>query len=155
MGDFGRWAAAICAVAIGCAAVRLLAPKTGSGGLLRGATAVFFLCALLAPLTGMTSLPLPDIPSSDASPDPALSELAADQLCRQAEEAIAGLCERYLTEYDIQVEKVTVHADISSDGSIYLSRVTLRLDKPGAADAWTVRQLMQTQLGVPVEVETP
>ena len=109
---------------------------------------------MASPLLALRSLSLDDLPevSADAA-HTALSAQVEQQMKQQMEAAVASLCKRYLKNYDITVQKVAVHMDTSDDGSIYMSHVTLYLDKQNAAGAFTARQLMQQQLGVTVEVE--
>lgn len=154
MGDIRQWAAALCAAAIGCTILKALAPKGGAGRLFHMMIAAFCLCCMVSPLLSLRSLSLSDLPDvSSASPDSALSQRVEEQMADQMEAAVMSLCQRYLKNYNVTVEKVAVHTDTSADGRIYISHVTLYLDKQNAAGAWTARQLMEQQLGVTVEVE--
>ncbi len=154
MSAIQQWAAALCAAAIGCTMLKTLAPKTGTGRVFHLLLAAFCVCCMASPLLALRSLSLDDLPevSADAT-HTALSAQVEQQMKQQMETAVASLCERYLKNYDITVQKVAVHMDTSDDGSIYMSHVTLYLDKQNAAGAFTARQLMQPQLGVTVEVE--
>ncbi len=155
MGDIKQWAIALCAAAIGCTILKSLAPKNGTGRLFHLMIAAFFLCCMAAPLLSLRSLSLSDLPAVDyEEPDSALSERVEEQMIRQMETTVKGLCDRFLKNYDVTVEKVTVHTDTSADGRIYISHVTLFLDKQNVGKSLTVRQIMEQQLGVTVDVET-
>lgn len=155
MGDLKQWAIALCAAAIGCTILKTLAPKGGTGRLFHLMIAAFFLVCMAAPLLSLKSLSLSDLPLSEyEEPDSTLSERVEEQMIRQMEAAVSTLCDRYLKNYDVSVEKVAVHTDTSPDGSIYISHVTLYLDKQNVGKSLTVRQIMEQQLGVTVDVET-
>lgn len=156
MGDIRQWAIALCTAAIGCTILKTLAPKGGTGRLFHMMIAAFFLCCMASPLLSLRSLSLSDLSITEyTEPDTSLSQRVEEQMVRQMEATVLSLSQRYLKNYDITVEKVAVHTDTSADGSIYISHVTLYLDKQSAAGAWTARQLMEQQLGVTVEVEVP
>lgn len=154
MGDIRQWAIALCAAAIGCTILKTLAPKGGTGRIMHIMIAAFFLCCMVSPLLSLRSLSLSDLPVTEYSqPDTALSERVEEQMIRQMEAAVSSLCERYLKNYDVSVEKVEVNTDTSQADGIYISHVTLYLDKQSYSKFFTVKQIMQQQLGVTVEVK--
>lgn len=156
MEEVRQWAIALCTAAVICTIFQVLTPKGGNRPLFHMMIAGFFLCCILSPLLKWKDISLPAITTKEFSADQtALSGQVEAQLRQQAETAIASLCERYLKNYDLSVEKVSVTTDTSEEGGIYISCVTLYLDKQNAAGAFTVRQLMEQQLGIPVEVITP
>lgn len=150
-----QWALALCIAAIACTIFQILAPKSGNGRLFRMMIAAFFLCCMLSPLRQWSDLPLPNIETEAfSSSESTLSAQVEEQLKQQAEATVASLCRRYLKNYDLTVEKVSVTTDTLENGDIYISCVTLYLDKQNASGAHTARQLMEQQLGIPVEVIT-
>ena len=154
MGDIRHWAMALCAAAIGCTILKTLAPKGGTKRLFHMMIAAFFLCCMASPLLALRSISWSDLTVKEyAAPDTALSERVEEQMIRQIEATVLSLSRRYLKNYDITVEKVAVHTDTSADGRIYMTHVTLYLDKHSTAGTFTARQLMEQQLGVTVKVE--
>lgn len=153
MGNLREWATALCMTAIACTILQMLAPKTTNSRWLQVMIAAVFLSCMLLPVQQWHSMSLPEMvvdPAGSSSTD--LSDRLEERVIEQSNAAVAALCERYLKNYDITVKKVAVETDSSTEEGIYISCVVLYLDKPNAADSFTVKQLMEQQLGVPVKV---
>ena len=147
------WAAALCAVAIGCTLLQMLAPKGGMGKIFRMITAAFFLCCLVSPLLNLKSLLKLDL---ESLPTEIQSEMPENRLNEQVERQISAAVQR-LTEttlegYGLSAEKIVTEMDTSEDGSIYIKRIILYLDKQNMAQSLTIRQLLEQRLGLEVDV---
>ena len=123
------WAAALCAVAIGCTLLQMLAPKGGMGKIFRMITAAFFLCCLVSPLLNLKSLLKLDL---ESLPTEIQSEMLENRLNEQVERQISAAVQR-LTEttlegYGLSAEKIVTEMDTSEDGSIYIKRIILYLE---------------------------
>ena len=155
MNGLKAWSIAICMAALGCAAIRLLAPKAGSGKLFSLITSSFFLCALLLPAFQLFSLPSLEV---ELLPESVVSELLAErvqtQLHEQVESAVTALVETALRERGITAEKVDVITDISEDGGIYMQQVTVQVDTRDAPQAAVIREGLEAQLQTTVVIET-
>ena len=154
MDGIRAWSAALCLVALGCAAVRLLAPKNGTGKLLQLIITTLFICCLLMPLLKLRSFEALDI---RGLPDEVTSELLEDtvtqQLQRQIEDAVTALTEQRLAEQEIIAEQIAVQTDISAEGGIYIQHVTITVDKQTVPIAKTVGEVLAEQLNTTVTVE--
>lgn len=148
------WAAMLCAVALGCALLQMLAPKEGLGRIFKLIAAAFFLCCLVTPLLSLKSLTrlsvdfLPEEVRADV-----LQERVNEQVLRQIDAALQRVTAEALEGRNIKVEKVAVQTDTSEDGGIYIERVILYMDKQNIKNAMTARQVMEQRLGVTVETE--
>ena len=154
MDGIRAWSAALCLVALGCSAVRLLAPKNGTGKLLQLIITTLFICCLLMPLLKLRSFEALDI---RGLPDEVTSELLEDtvtqQLQRQIEDAVTALTEQRLAEQEIIAEQIAVQTDISAEGGIYIQHVTITVDKQTVPIAKTVGEVLAKQLNTTVTVE--
>ncbi len=155
MNGLKAWSIAICMAALGCAAIRLLAPKAGSGKLFSLITSSFFLCALLLPAFRLFSLPSLEV---ELLPESVVSELLAErvqtQLHEQVESTVTALVETTLRERGITAEKVDVITDISEDGGIYMQQVTVQVDTRDAPQAAVIREVLEAQLQTTVVIQT-
>ena len=61
MDGIKAWAIALCAAAVGCSLLHMLAPKGGMGRLFKLIIAAFFLCCMIAPLMNLKSMTLPEL----------------------------------------------------------------------------------------------
>ena len=148
------WAAALCAVAIGCTLLQMLAPKDGMGKIFRMITAAFFLFCLVKPLLylkTLTSLNLDSLPADIRSE--MLENRVNEQVERQIGAAVQKLAEATLSSHNLSAEKIVTETDTSEDGSIYIKRIILYLDKQNMTQSLAVRQLMEQRLGLEVDIE--
>ena len=150
------WAIALCAAAIGCTLLQILAPKDGMGRIFKLLIAAFFLCCLAAPLLQIKNLTRLDF---SGLPDEVASGVLQQRVNAQAvSQIIAPLVEIAgpgVERYGIEMEKIAVETDTSADGSIYIRQVVVSLDKKNANRAAEVRQILESRLGVDVTVQTP
>ena len=131
----------------------MMAPKTSNNRWLQVIIAGVFLSCMMIPIYDWQHLSLPSLSdNSSVITESHLSAQIEEQVINQTNAAIETLCRRYLKNYDITLQKVSVITDSSSDKGIYISCIELYLDKPNAADHFTVKQLMEQQLGIPIKV---
>ena len=148
------WAIALCAAAVGCSLLHMLAPKNGMGKLFKMIIAAFFLCSLLAPLLSLKNVlrldvqALPESVSADA-----LQEQVNDQVVRQINAALLRVTNETLKNYGTQAEKVTASTDTSEDGGICITQIILYMDKQHIHDAVTAKQVMEKRLEVDVLIQ--
>lgn len=155
MNDIRAWSAMVCMAALGCSAVRLLAPKTGSGKLFSLITASFFLCALSLPLLNVVRIPELDI--DRLPPDTVeglLEDKVTEQVSLQVEEAVRQVVDEAMAVRGIAAQKVEIHMDTSDTGGIYIERVTIYVDKQSVPIAAVVREVLAAQLETTVELKT-
>lgn len=147
------WAAAICLVAIACSMLQMLTPKAGTGRIFRLTVAAFFLCSLLAPLLSLKSILhldaelLPETVKADV-----LQERMMEQLDSQLQTALQSACDEALAVYHLSAKKVSATMDTGEDGRIYISHITVVLDKQQARNKGTIQQVLEKRLGTDVEV---
>lgn len=154
MEGIGAWAAALCAAAVGCSLLHVLAPKNGMGKIFKLLLAAFFLCCLLAPLLNLkslTSLQLPDL-GGDAAGE-SLQDRVNEQVERQIDAALLRVANETLKNYGTKVEKVKAMTDTSEDGGICITQVVLYLDKQNIRNSITAKQVMEKRLEVEVIVQ--
>ncbi len=155
MNEIRAWGAAVCVAALGCSAIRLLAPKAGSGKLFSLITASFFLCALVLPLMKLTSLPdlnLDFVPQDIV--DGLLEQRVNEQLTVQIESAVTQVVNEALAARNITAKKVEVMTDTSETGGIYMKQITIHVDKQSVPTAAVVREVLEKQLETTVVVKT-
>ena len=154
MSEIRAWSAAVCMAALGCSAVRLLAPKAGSGKLFSLITSSFFLCALALPLLNITSLPelKIDLLPSDVVTE-LLEERVTEQLTEQVEAAAVAFVEEAMTERQLCPKKVEVITDTSESGGIYMKQITIYVDKQSVPGTSLVREVVEKSLGTTVVVK--
>ena len=113
------WAAGLCAVSMGCVLLKMLAPKGGMGKLIHLIIAAFFLCCFAAPLMKLTALEeweLPELSSSTQAQ--ALEQTVTQQLERQIDTALEETARTVLSNYGIEMTKISAQTDTSEDGGI-------------------------------------
>ena len=150
------WAIALCAAAIGCTLLQILAPKDGMGRIFKLLIAAFFLCCLAAPLLqikNLTRLDFSGLPDEVASG--VLQQRVNEQAVSQINAALGEIAGHAVERYGIEMEIIAVETDTSADGSIYIRQVVVSLDKKNANRAAEVRQILESRLGVDVTVQTP
>ncbi len=155
MNEIRAWSAAVCMAALGCSAIRLLAPKAGSGKLFSLITASFFLCALALPLLKITSLP--ELEIDLLPPDVVtglLEERVTEQLKVQVEAAAAAVVDEAMAVRNVTAKKVEVITDTSESGGIYMKQITIYVDKQSVPIAAVVREVLEKQLETTVVVKT-
>jgi hypothetical protein len=140
--------------ALGCSALRLLAPKV-CGKVFGLVVSSFFLCALVAPLMNLNAVAIPDFSGlpSDAS-NALLQDRVNAQLCEQVERAVQVVAEEALSIRNAAAKKVDVTTDISADGSISIEQVTLVVDKQTVPIAAVVREVLERQLETTIVIKT-
>ncbi|MCI8554467.1 MAG: hypothetical protein HFJ80_05925 [Clostridiales bacterium] len=149
-----EWAVGLCAAAVVCTILQMLGPKEGMGRIFRILTVAFFICCLTSPLLKLKSLgelSLPRIESSGSSER--LQDQVEAQLSRQIDLALKQVADDTLKNYGIAAAKITAQTDTSEDGGIYITRITLYLDKQNIQKAIAAKQVMEQRLGTDVYVE--
>ncbi len=155
MSEIRAWSAAVCVAALGCSAIRLLAPKVGSGKLFSLITSSFFLCALAVPLLNIHSLP--ELEIDLLPPDIVtgmLEERVAEQLVSQVEAAAVAFVDEAMATRNITPKKVEVITDTLESGGIYMKQITIYVDKQSVPVAAVVREVLEKQLETTVVLKT-
>ncbi len=154
MNEIRAWSAAVCTAALGCSAIRLLAPKAGSGKLFSLIMASFFLCALTLPLLNIQSLPELDV---DLLPPDIvaglLEERVTEQLTEQVKTAAVAFVNEAMATRNITSKKVEVITDTSESGGIYMKQITIYVDKQSVPVAAVVREVLEKSLGTTIVVK--
>ena len=144
------WAAGLCAVSMGCVLLKMLAPKGGMGKLIHLIIAAFFAAPLMK-LTALEEWELPELSSSTQAQ--ALEQTVTQQLERQIDTALRETARTVLSNYGIEMTKISAQTDTSEDGGIYITRITLYLDKQNISQAAAAKQVMEQRRGMEVFVE--
>ncbi len=155
MNEIRAWSAAVCMAALGCSAIRLLAPKAGNGKLFSLLIATFFLCSLALPLLNITALP--DLEVDLLPPDivtGSLEERVTEQLTVQVEAAAAAVVDEAMAARNITAKKVEVITDTSESGGIYMKRITIYVEKQSVPIAAVVREVLEKRLKTTVTIKT-
>ena len=155
MKDIHLWCSLTCLAALGCTAVRLLAPKEGIGKLFRLITVSFFLCCFISPLLNISSLTALNV---DWMPPETVSELLDDrvkqQLQMQVERAVEEVVVTAFSERNLVAGKIVVGTDISKEGNIYIKQITVTVDKQNVPASAVVREVLAKQLKTAVTIKT-
>lgn len=141
------WSAAVCCGAVGCCAIQLLVPSSGTGKIFRLVTVTFFLCCMVLPLWKIGSLDdlsVEFLPADIVSYE--LNERVEEQLKVQVQETVMVLVEEGLAVREVQAKKITVHTDTLEDGSIYIQQVDVVVDKQDVSAAMVACEMLEKQL---------
>lgn len=154
MDGLQAWCSAVCLSALGCAALRLLAPKNSIGKVFSLLLCTFFLCCMVSPLLAVRGRWKLDV---DGLPDAVVSDLLADtvneQLQVQVRETVTAVVEEALRNRGVTAEEIAVITDISEEGGIYIQHITITVDKQTIPVAAVVREVLERQLQTTVEVK--
>ena len=155
MQSIQSWATGLCAAALVCAVLRLIAPDAGSGKLFRLLLGAFFLTACLAPLGWDWSWQWPSLSLDPGDTPQQLTQQVTEQLAQQVRERVRQVTEQALTARGITADKITVSVDTGEDGSIYIQQVQVYLAYEYRERIVAVRQeltqLLQTEVSVTAE----
>ncbi len=155
MKDIRLWCSLVCLAALGCTAVRLLAPKDGIGKLFRLITVSFFLCCFISPLlrlSSSTALAIDWMPPETVSQ--LLDNRVTKQLQTQVEQAVEKVVASAFSERNLLAEKIVVETDISDNGSIYIKQITVTVDKQSVPASMVVREVLAKQFETTVTIKT-
>lgn len=147
MNGLQAWSMSVCMAALGCAAVRLIAPKAGSGKLFGIVVSSFFLCTLILPLSkvfSLTTLKTEWLPPSVSQG--MLEDTVTEQLETQVRQAVVRVANEAAQARNIPLEQVEVITDISENGSIHIKQVILYVDKQSVPTATVVKEVLAKQL---------
>ena len=148
------WATGLCLAAIGGVILRRIAPEKGSGRVFRVLLSAFFICVFFTPLYGLFSF-TPTL-SFDALPtdiqDSLLDETVTRQLKTAVETAAREIAETALCARGLSAEKIDVTTDTRADGSIYILRVDVTLDRGSRGHVAEAREVLQNRLETDVVV---
>ena len=150
-----EWCGLLCFGALGCCAVQLLAPATGTGKIFRLVVMTFFLCCAVMPILKFgteISLPVTFLPSEVVEEQ--LNDRVTAQLKKQVENTVVALTEEALANRDVTAEKITVYTDTSENGSIYIKQVVIQVDKQKVPIAGMVGETLEKQWETTVVVCT-
>lgn len=154
MTELRAWSAAVCMAALGCSAIRLLAPKAGGGKLFSLITASFFICALALPLLNIGSLP--ELEIDLLPPDIVtglLEERVTEQLTEQVKAAAVAYVDEAMAQRNVDPKKVEVITDTSESGGIYMKQITIYVDKQSMPTAAVVREVLEKSLGTTIVIK--
>ncbi len=155
MKDIRLWCSVVCLTALGCTAVRLLAPKDGVGKLFRLITVSFFLCCFISPLLQLSSSAALTI---DWMPPETVSELldnrVTKQLQTQVEQVVEEVVVNAFSERNLVTEKIVTETDISDNGNIYIKQITVTVDKQSVPASMVVREVLSKQFETTVTIKT-
>lgn len=153
MSGFAAWAGAVCMAAAGCTILHLLVGNKGVGKVFRMLTAAFFLCAVLCPLLEARGrLSLPETALSEQANTAALEAVALRQLQSATESILLKTVNTALESHGLEAEKVEISMDISADGSISISDISVFVAPANDLRCTWVKQIAEQRLGMEVEV---
>lgn len=152
MNSFKTWAAAICSAAIALAALEGLLPEKGAARAAKFAAALWFILAVLAPLTGLArkapelSFDVVDfgLEASSRYSD----ELIIDETARLVE----GELYSQLAAAGIAPLEIEVRVNIATDGGIYCDSVGISLAADDADKAALAGETALRVAGVAAEI---
>lgn len=153
MSGFAAWAGAVCMAAAGCTILHLLVGNKGVGKVFRMLTAAFFLCAVLSPLLkAKEQLSLPETALGEEIDTTALEKVALEQLKAGTESILLKTVNTALESHGLEAEKVEISMDISADGSISISNISVFVAPANDLRCTWVKQIAEQRLGMEVEV---
>ncbi len=149
-----EWCTAVCMAALGCAAMQLLVPKSGTGRLLQLIITTFFICVLVSPL-----LRLPERLALDIGelPDSVKADLLEGTVLEQLEapirDAATEVAQQILESRGVTAEQIEVITDISEDAGIYMQQIVITVDKQMVPAAKAAGEVLARQLNTTVTVQ--
>ena len=129
MDDFKSAAAAVCMVSAGICAVRGLVSGTSLRGKVEMILKMVFAIVLLAPVVGgCKDAELPRLGSYELSEYGYSMELYNAELAKQAKDNLTAVLVQQMEANGVECGKIEVDVNISADGGISISRVTVSVD---------------------------
>ena len=126
---------AVCVVSAAKCLIGQMAGGTKMKGQLRFMLDMLLAIVLVTPFAeGIVHFELPEVSSYELTDDYA-ADLRNRALVEEAAENISGVLMQQITAAGIGCEKVSAEVNISEDGSIYISRITVEADDFEAAAA--------------------
>ena len=128
MEQLKQWAVMICAVAVLCAMLHMLAPNSKMEKPFKLVLGLFFLCCFFSPLLiDITSFAI--APESVESSINKQSNTFSETVQKQVEEAfkkkISGQIEAILKDFPVKTEKINVLINTTEGGGIYITQIEI------------------------------
>ncbi len=153
MESLQKWAVAVCCAAVIGTLLRQLFPANRLGEQGRMLLPCLFLCALLSPISSLSSgVKLPDFTAQSTLDEAAITARMRQQVVAQVNDTLLRMVNQSLDGYGWSAKKVVADMDIGEDGSISIGQITLYVDEEVARRATAVQQIAQQRLGTTVEV---
>ncbi len=144
----------LCMAAIGCQALRLLAPRGALEKPLRLILSLFFLLCLLSPLQGEISFE-PPRQALEEGARPSMQRLSENyrSLLEQAVgENIEKLIRARLEKMGAEGTNIRINVHAGEDGSIDISEVMITLSEASAGLAEQVKGNLEKEMELPIKV---
>ncbi len=145
----------VCATAVICAILHLLAPRDGTGRMLELIASVLLIGCLLTPLVQIdwqAALRAPDILADDVRSEE-LTRRMMDQLEEPLQQAVSQAGHEVLSNYGLAAEEIYAEMDIDESGGIYISSITAVLNEKQALHRMDVRQVLTARFSVEVKIQ--
>lgn len=151
MDGIRSWAFAVCAAAVCAAVMNMLLPKGSEKRIFKTVLSLYMLCSILSPIlsTDFSALSTEyEFGESRAQNDITgeLLSLSADEI----KNAIIRDTEEVLAEKGVSAENISVEVNISPDGSINISRFSLRIRGGNSEE---IKQSIAQKTGLSPEIK--
>lgn len=151
MDGIRSWAFAVCAAAVCTAVMNMLLPQGSEKRIFKTVLSLFMLCSILSPIlsTDFSALSTEyEFGESRAQNDITgeLLSLSADEI----KNAIIRDAEEVLAEKGVSAENISVEVNILSDGSINISRFSLRIRGGNSEE---IKQSIAQKTGLSPEIK--
>ncbi len=142
----------ICITLAATAIFSMLVPSGGTEKVLKFTISLFFCCCLLSPF--LHGLPQLDwkVQTSVRAENTALTERINEQLLRQSEKNVCRAVGELLDAENISYEKISADVNISSDNSIFISKLFVELPIEETPKLQRVKALLEEQCQTAAEV---
>ncbi len=149
--NLGNWTAALIALSAAAAVLLPLAPKSGTGRLLRLIVTLCFIGVLIAPLSRLFDAALPELLTADESQtaDP-LDEALKNQVERQINAVLTDKANEALAPYRLKLKKAAAKVDIDGDNGICIKQVVIYPDRKSRESPTTLVMVLGSYFGTEV-----
>lgn len=152
MAELKQWAVNICITLAATAVFSMLVPNGSMEKVLKFTISIFFVSCLLTPF--FVGLPQIDWEAQITyqSDYADLTGKINEQLIKQSEMSVCRVVKSILEEEKISYEKISADVNISSDNSIFISKIYIELPVKETKNIQKVRQLIQEECQIETQV---
>lgn len=155
MKDIRQWASAICMVSLAAAILQSILPQGAMERMGRFVVGAFFLCAVIAPAAGFVSglsLTLCRASADSGTQSAKMESTVNTQVAEESRKSVERLVTAELARKGIACKNVSAVMDTGTEGSISISKVTVRLSAKDAKRTGEAQEYLEKELGLKTEV---
>lgn len=152
MSEIKQWAVNICITLVATAVFSMLVPNGSMEKVLKFTISLFFVSCLLTPfLVGLPQIDW-EAQTTYQADYTDLTGKINEQLIKQSEMSVCRVVKTILEKEKISYEKISADVNISSDNSIFISKIYIELPVKETKNLQKVRQLVKEECQIETQV---